>query len=199
MEDTDTDEQNLPENGSDARVSCDVLLVFPNCSDGALHPFVGAQARRETSLSTDVLLEFSLPHCGFADPAGALLRVAAEYRFKGLAHLFRILGFMVHVADGAPPVSAPSLDQLAEAPLASLTDPEREAVLKVPAAKDPDKLRLFTRLLQYFNGMHHLEEIMYRENLRRGRFTRLLEEFGDVLTTCQRCDEMSVHHDSRCD
>ncbi|XP_043230876.1 GATOR complex protein NPRL3-like isoform X1 [Amphibalanus amphitrite] len=103
------------------------------------------------------------------------------------------------VADGAPPVSAPSLDQLAEAPLASLTDPEREAVLKVPAAKDPDKLRLFTRLLQYFNGMHHLEEIMYRENLRRWQIHQVLEEFGDVLTTCQRCDEMSVHHDSRCD
>ena len=45
-------------------------------------------------------------------------------------------------ADGAAPAA---LEQRAETPLASLTEPEREAVLKVPAAKDPDKLRLFAR------------------------------------------------------
>ena len=52
------------------------------------------------------------------------------------------------------------------------------------------------RLLHYFNGMHHLEDIMYRENLRRSQIHQVLEEFSDVLTTCQRCDEMSVHQGS---
>ena len=51
------------------------------------------------------------------------------------------------VADGAAPVITAAQDQLvvAETPLGSLTEPEREAVMKVPAAKDADKLRMFAR------------------------------------------------------
>ncbi|XP_037082831.1 GATOR complex protein NPRL3-like isoform X1 [Pollicipes pollicipes] len=98
------------------------------------------------------------------------------------------------VVDGAVPMSPVPLEHRADLLLSSLTEPEREAVLKVPAAKDVEKLRLFAKLLRYFNGMYHLEEIMYRENLRRSQIHQLLEEFRDVLTTCQRDDEMSFHH-----
>lgn len=33
----------------------------------------------------------------------------------------------------------------------------------------------------YFKGEHHLEEIMYFENLRRSQLLQLLDKFRDVL------------------
>lgn len=35
--------------------------------------------------------------------------------------------------------------------------------------------------LGYFKGEHHLEEIMYFENLRRSQLLQLLDKFRDVL------------------
>ncbi|RWS24528.1 hypothetical protein B4U80_04388 [Leptotrombidium deliense] len=65
-----------------------------------------------------------------------------------------------------------------------LNSAEQESILKVPAAKNLEDLRLFTRLCPYFNGKHHLEDIMYYENIRRGNLLSLIEKFKDVLLTC---------------
>ena len=61
--------------------------------------------------------------------------------------------FAITTADGAAPISTTPLEARAETPLASLTESEREAVLRVPAAKDPDKLRLFARWVAAAEGL----------------------------------------------
>ena len=51
-------------------------------------------------------------------------------------------------------------------------------------------LALFTdfRLCKYFDGQHHLEEIMYYENIPRSQLLILLDKFRSVLVTCQHQD-----------
>ena len=58
---------------------------------------------------------------------------------------------------------------------------EMECILDVPAAKHLDVLQMFVRLFPYFNGNHHIEEIMYFENLRRPQLLTLLDKFRDVF------------------
>lgn len=60
---------------------------------------------------------------------------------------------------------------------------DREAILKVPASCHYEDLNLMVRLWQsgYFKGEHHLEEIMFYENLRRSQLLQLLDKFRDVL------------------
>uniref|UniRef100_A0A915KEH0 GATOR complex protein NPRL3 n=1 Tax=Romanomermis culicivorax TaxID=13658 RepID=A0A915KEH0_ROMCU len=55
-----------------------------------------------------------------------------------------------------------------------------------------DDVRLFCKLIKYFNGQHHLEDIMFRENLRRHELMRILTEFNAVLITCSYEDELSA-------
>lgn len=40
---------------------------------------------------------------------------------------------------------------------------------------------LSSRLLHYFRGRHHLEEIMYNENTRRSQLLTLFDKFRSVL------------------
>ena len=47
----------------------------------------------------------------------------------------------------------------------------------MPAAQHLDDLQIFVRLFPYFNGNHHIEEIMYFENLRRPQLLTLLDKF----------------------
>ncbi|XP_025092889.1 GATOR complex protein NPRL3-like [Pomacea canaliculata] len=68
--------------------------------------------------------------------------------------------------------------------LKELSAADKAAVLKCPAAKNLDDLQLFARLFPYFNGKHHLEEIMFYENIRRSQLLTLLDKFKDVLITC---------------
>ncbi|XP_012280656.1 GATOR complex protein NPRL3 isoform X2 [Orussus abietinus] len=42
--------------------------------------------------------------------------------------------------------------------------------------------------LGYFDGSHHLEEIMYLENIRRSQLLQILDKFRDVLITCESED-----------
>ncbi|KAK0171914.1 hypothetical protein PV328_005303 [Microctonus aethiopoides] len=42
--------------------------------------------------------------------------------------------------------------------------------------------------LGYFDGSHHLEEIMYLENIRRSQLLQILDKFRDVLITSQHQD-----------
>lgn len=67
--------------------------------------------------------------------------------------------------------------------LNSFDEADREAIQKVPAASNPEDLSLMVRLWKsgYFKGEHHLEEIMYFENLRRSQLLQLLDKFREVL------------------
>uniref|UniRef100_A0A2K5VZP9 GATOR1 complex protein NPRL3 C-terminal HTH domain-containing protein n=1 Tax=Macaca fascicularis TaxID=9541 RepID=A0A2K5VZP9_MACFA len=69
-------------------------------------------------------------------------------------------------AELLPSGDSPLNQRMTENLLASLSEHERAAILSVPAAQNPEDLRMFARLLHYFRGRHHLEEIMC-ENTRR--------------------------------
>lgn len=74
--------------------------------------------------------------------------------------------------------------------LVDFSEAERVAILKIPAATNSDDLALLAKLYRYgyFRGLHHLEEIMYLENLRRSQLLQLLDKFRDVLVTCETED-----------
>ncbi|XP_017769595.1 PREDICTED: nitrogen permease regulator 3-like protein isoform X2 [Nicrophorus vespilloides] len=74
--------------------------------------------------------------------------------------------------------------------LLDFTDEERSIIFKIPASNNTDDLRLFARLCRkkYFTGNHHIEEIMYLENLRRSQLLQLLDKFRDVLITYETED-----------
>lgn len=67
--------------------------------------------------------------------------------------------------------------------LMAFDEPDRTAVRRISAASNAEDLALMVKLFQmgYFKGAHHLEEIMYFENLRRSQLLQLLDKFRDVL------------------
>jgi nitrogen permease regulator 3-like protein len=77
--------------------------------------------------------------------------------------------------------------------LNTFDDCDREAILKVPASANFEDLNLMVRLWQsgYFKGEHHLEEIMFYENLRRSQLLQLLDKFRDVLILYETEDPAS--------
>ncbi|XP_039286366.1 GATOR complex protein NPRL3 isoform X1 [Nilaparvata lugens] len=74
--------------------------------------------------------------------------------------------------------------------LTDFTEEEKSAILKIPASSNPEDLKLLVHLIHqgYCQGQHHLEEIMYLENVRRSQLLQLLDKFRDVLVTCQTED-----------
>ncbi|KAJ8984781.1 hypothetical protein NQ317_003694 [Molorchus minor] len=74
--------------------------------------------------------------------------------------------------------------------LLDFADEERSSIFKIPATNTPDDLKLFAKLCrkEYFQGNHHIEEIMYLENLRRSQLLQLLDKFRDVLITYETED-----------
>ncbi|XP_065846842.1 GATOR1 complex protein NPRL3-like [Oscarella lobularis] len=68
--------------------------------------------------------------------------------------------------------------------LSHLSPSLREKVLQVQSASDEDDLRLFAKLCRYFDGKHHLEEIMYYENITRSQLLTILDKFGEIVITC---------------
>ncbi|XP_053994563.1 GATOR complex protein NPRL3 [Hylaeus volcanicus] len=56
-----------------------------------------------------------------------------------------------------------------------------------------DDRKLLERLCRigYFNGGHHLEEIMYLENIRRSQLLQILDKFRDVLITSE-CEDPAI-------
>lgn len=74
--------------------------------------------------------------------------------------------------------------------LLDFPDEERSQIFKIPATNTPEDLKLFARLCRkgYFQGNHHVEEIMYLENLRRSQLLQLLDKFRDVLVTYETED-----------
>ncbi|XP_044742248.1 GATOR complex protein NPRL3 [Chrysoperla carnea] len=67
---------------------------------------------------------------------------------------------------------------------------ERHAIFKIPASNNSEDLALLAKLCRkgYFRGEHHLEEIMYLENLRRSQLLQLLDKFRDILITYETED-----------
>lgn len=43
---------------------------------------------------------------------------------------------------------------------------------------------LFKRLCIYFNGQHHFEEIMWRENISRSELRTVLSTYQDIIVCC---------------
>lgn len=74
--------------------------------------------------------------------------------------------------------------------LLDFPDEERSSIFQIPATNTPEDLKLFARLCrkEYFQGNHHVEEIMYLENLRRSQLLQLLDKFRDVLITYETED-----------
>ena len=46
----------------------------------------------------------------------------------------------------------------------------------------------FASLCKYFRGEHHLEEIMYHENIRRSALLQLIDKFRDILVKVEHED-----------
>ncbi|XP_043955445.1 GATOR complex protein NPRL3 isoform X3 [Gambusia affinis] len=84
-------------------------------------------------------------------------------------------------AELLPGGDSPLNKRMTETLLASLSEHERQVILNIPAAQNPEDLRSFARLLHYFRGHHHLEEIMYNENMRRSQLKTLFDKFRSVL------------------
>nr|XP_028561538.1 GATOR complex protein NPRL3 isoform X1 [Podarcis muralis] len=91
-------------------------------------------------------------------------------------------------AELLPGGDSPVNKRMTENLLTSLPEHEREAILSVPAAHNPEDLRTFARLLHYFRGRHHLEEIMYNENMRRSHLLMLFDKFRSVLVVTNHED-----------
>ncbi|GIX76190.1 GATOR complex protein NPRL3 [Caerostris extrusa] len=68
---------------------------------------------------------------------------------------------------------------------ANLTPLERDSIIRDASHNSKDDLKNFIRFCPYFRGRHHLEEIMYCENIRRSHLLSLLDKFRNVLITCQ--------------
>ena len=75
--------------------------------------------------------------------------------------------------------------------LENLNEEPRNLLRAVDAANNSDDFCLFLKLVKYFDGAHHLEEIMYRENLVRFELITVLDKFKPLLLTCVREDEIA--------
>ncbi|UIZ22227.1 hypothetical protein KXD40_004914 [Peronospora effusa] len=62
------------------------------------------------------------------------------------------------------------------------TDRERAYLAKI--AKPNPVFTLFKRLCVYFHGEHHIEEIMWRENLSRGELRTVMSTYQDIIVCC---------------
>uniref|UniRef100_A0A3Q1HNE5 GATOR complex protein NPRL3 n=1 Tax=Anabas testudineus TaxID=64144 RepID=A0A3Q1HNE5_ANATE len=91
-------------------------------------------------------------------------------------------------AELLPGGDSPLNKRMTETLLASLSEHEREVILNIPAAQNQEDLRMFARLLHYFRGHHHLEEIMYYENMRRSQLKTLFDKFRSVLVVTNHED-----------
>ncbi|GCC18962.1 hypothetical protein chiPu_0018145 [Chiloscyllium punctatum] len=84
-------------------------------------------------------------------------------------------------AELVPGGDSPLNKRMTENLLASLTEHERKMIQNIPAAQNQEDLRMLAKLLHYFRGRHHLEEIMYNENMRRSVLLMLIDKFRSVL------------------
>uniref|UniRef100_A0A914WBV3 GATOR complex protein NPRL3 n=1 Tax=Plectus sambesii TaxID=2011161 RepID=A0A914WBV3_9BILA len=86
------------------------------------------------------------------------------------------------------------LDAAVVESLSDICHMKRDAV--TPEALYED-LQFFLRLTKYFDGEHHIEDIMYSENCNRSSLLRILDAFEAVLVTSIRQDSFSCAIRSR--
>lgn len=67
---------------------------------------------------------------------------------------------------------------------AGLSLSSTKSILSIPSSKNPDDLKLLISLMPYFNGRHHVEDIMFFENLERSQVLILCDKFRNILFTC---------------
>ncbi|CAG7833317.1 unnamed protein product [Allacma fusca] len=72
--------------------------------------------------------------------------------------------------------------------LSEMQDTVKRAVAHIKIPLSIQDIKMFNRLSKYFTGEFHLEEIMYRENVRRSQLMLLLDKFRDVLITVEKDD-----------
>lgn len=86
----------------------------------------------------------------------------------------------------------PIINQNANVPLEDafpdLNEAVKRAVTLIKSPLTAQDVRMFSRLSKYFTGDFHVEEIMYRENVRRSQLMLLLDKFRDVLITIEKED-----------
>jgi hypothetical protein len=97
------------------------------------------------------------------------------------------------VDDNEDSITSVDNDEKIRELLNSFDECDRKAMLRVPASSNFEDLNLMVRLKQsgYFQGEHHLEEIMFYENLRRSQLLQLLDKFRDVLILYETEDPAS--------
>jgi hypothetical protein len=72
--------------------------------------------------------------------------------------------------------------------LAAFSPAEQAVIRRVPAASCQEDLHRFLSLCRYFRGRHHLEEVMYHENIRRSVLLQLIDKFRDILVKAEHED-----------
>lgn len=75
----------------------------------------------------------------------------------------------------------------------SITMPKEDEIFEYRSDNFPipsDDIMLLEKLCRvgYFDGSHHLEEIMYLENIRRSQLLQILDKFRDILITLEHED-----------
>lgn len=120
------------------------------------------------------------------------------------------------VATPAPPTAAPTASADAAFVSASARSAQRAARARADAAhaeaetefsgsvlahelatygrlpREGPLYELFHLLLPYFHGQHHVQEIMWRENLRREEVYDVLRAYKDIVSTCLHADSWCV-------
>lgn len=76
-----------------------------------------------------------------------------------------------------------------------LSKQERLCIANMQKVVDPDDMAFFLRLFPYFKGQHHLEEIMYYENVRRSELVTLIDKFRSILITTQH-EDPATHYEA---
>lgn len=74
---------------------------------------------------------------------------------------------------------------------AGLSQAGARQVLSIPSSKNVEDLKLLIKLMPYFNGRHHVEDIMFGENLERSQVLILCDKFRDILFTAHY-EDMAV-------
>ena len=65
--------------------------------------------------------------------------------------------------------------------LKNFTASEQSVILSVPAASDLGDLGQFVRFSKYWEGDHHIEEMMYHENCTRYELLQSVDKFSTIL------------------
>ncbi|XP_041784586.1 GATOR complex protein NPRL3 [Anopheles merus] len=164
----------------------------------ALHALYGSSAPSASSsqplaVPTGGNRKHSLSEDRYSDSLSALLTTAASVtsntRPSSASHRSNISHSSVgglqtaSSTDNDESIASIDDDDKLKRLLAAFPEPDRKAVARIPAASNPEDLALMVRLWKagYFKGEHHLEEIMYFENLRRSQLLQLVDKFREVL------------------